>query len=189
MGCWLVVATTDPGKLPGHSTWYLLADLPRSTGRRAQAAELAEVVRLYGLRNWVEPGYKQVKASWTGPTSRSPWTGRSNDLGAGLLRVSFFWQELLAEQPAQAATSNSQAAAPAARQKLLDDSDELAFGVPFAEIPQCLGHLMQPIATVDDCSDLPCLAERNQRRQALRAESNGEESELLALGPSQQRPD
>jgi hypothetical protein len=56
-----VVATTDPGKLPGHSTWYLLTDLPRLTGRRTQAAELAEVVRLYGLRNRVEPGYKQVK--------------------------------------------------------------------------------------------------------------------------------
>jgi len=55
------VATTDPGKLPGHSTWYLLTDLPRPTGRRAQAAELAEVVRLYGLHNWVEQGYKQVK--------------------------------------------------------------------------------------------------------------------------------
>jgi hypothetical protein len=29
--------------------------------RRAQQANLAEVVRLDGLRNWVEQGYKQVK--------------------------------------------------------------------------------------------------------------------------------
>jgi hypothetical protein len=95
---------------------------------------------------------------------------------------------LLAEQPAQAATSNFQAA-PAARQELLDDGDELAFGVPFAEVPQDLGHLRQPIATVDGRRDRSCLAERDHRRQALRAESNGQESELLALGSSEQRPD
>jgi hypothetical protein len=50
----LVVATTDPASLPGHSTWYLLTNLPRPASRRAQQANLAEVVRLYGLRNWVE---------------------------------------------------------------------------------------------------------------------------------------
>jgi hypothetical protein len=56
-----VVATTDPARLPVHSSWYLLTNLPRPAGRRAQQANLAEVVRLYGLRNWVEQGYKQVK--------------------------------------------------------------------------------------------------------------------------------
>jgi SRSO17 transposase len=50
----LVVATTDPARLPGHSTWYLLTNLPRPATRRAQQAELADIVRLYGLRNWVE---------------------------------------------------------------------------------------------------------------------------------------
>jgi hypothetical protein len=57
----LVVATTDPERLPGHSTWYLLTNLPRPAGRRAPAADLAQIVGLYGLRNWVEQGYKQVK--------------------------------------------------------------------------------------------------------------------------------
>jgi hypothetical protein len=52
----LVVATTDPASLPGHSTWYLLTDLPRPVTRRAQQADLAGIVRLYGLRNWVEQG-------------------------------------------------------------------------------------------------------------------------------------
>jgi hypothetical protein len=42
-----------PRQAAGHSIWYLLTDLPSPTGRRAQAADLAEVVRLYGLRNWV----------------------------------------------------------------------------------------------------------------------------------------
>src|SRR5215218_2422853 len=31
----LVVATTDPAKLPGHSSWYLLTNLPRPATRRA----------------------------------------------------------------------------------------------------------------------------------------------------------
>jgi hypothetical protein len=57
----LVVATTDPATLPKLSTWYLLTNLHRPAGRRAQQAQLAEIVRLYGLRNWVEQGYKQVK--------------------------------------------------------------------------------------------------------------------------------
>src|SRR4029453_9549264 len=47
-------ATPRPARLPGHSTWYLLTNLPRPATRRAQQAELADIVRLYGLRNWVE---------------------------------------------------------------------------------------------------------------------------------------
>jgi SRSO17 transposase len=58
----LVVVTTDPATLPRLSTWYLLTDLPRRRRRgRPAPADLAEVVRLYGLRMWVEQGYKQVK--------------------------------------------------------------------------------------------------------------------------------
>src|SRR3954454_6729085 len=62
----LVVATTDPATLPALSTWYLLTNLPRPGSSRAAAsplapADLAEVVRLDGLRRWVEQGYKQVK--------------------------------------------------------------------------------------------------------------------------------
>jgi SRSO17 transposase len=62
----LVVATTDPATLPPRSTWYLVTNLPRPGAPRAAAspfaaADLAEVVRLYGLRAWVEQGYKQVK--------------------------------------------------------------------------------------------------------------------------------
>jgi hypothetical protein len=63
----LVVASSDPRTLPKASTWYLITNLPLpGTTRAAQhpglpAADLAEVVRLYGLRQWVEQGYKQVK--------------------------------------------------------------------------------------------------------------------------------
>ncbi|HZD01524.1 MAG TPA: IS701 family transposase [Actinomycetes bacterium] len=57
----LVVATTDPATLPKLTTWYLLTNLPRPAARRVQRAQLAEIVATYGLRNWVEQGYKQVK--------------------------------------------------------------------------------------------------------------------------------
>jgi DDE superfamily endonuclease len=58
----LVVATTDPATLPRLSTWYLLTNLARRPRRgRPAPADLAELVRLYGLRMWVEQGYKQVK--------------------------------------------------------------------------------------------------------------------------------
>jgi hypothetical protein len=53
----LVIATTDPATLPETATWYLETTLPLA------AAPLAEIVRLYGLRNWVEQQYKQVKGS------------------------------------------------------------------------------------------------------------------------------
>lgn len=53
----LVIATADPATLPATATWYLATTLPLA------AADVAEIVRLYGLRNWVEQAYKQVKAS------------------------------------------------------------------------------------------------------------------------------
>ncbi len=64
----LVVATTDPATLPHLTSWYLATNLPAPGSSRAEeskleAADLAEVVRLYALRNWVEQSYKQVKDS------------------------------------------------------------------------------------------------------------------------------
>ncbi len=61
-----VVATTDPQTLPDLTTWYLVTNLPAPTERpttqqRFAPASLEEVIRLYGLRMWVEQSYKQVK--------------------------------------------------------------------------------------------------------------------------------
>lgn len=60
------VATTDPAKLPERSTGYASTNLPAPESERANEspfapADLAELVRLYGLRVWVEESYKQVK--------------------------------------------------------------------------------------------------------------------------------
>jgi DDE superfamily endonuclease len=63
-----IVVTTDPVRLPSLTTWYLVTNLPLLGSERAAAsvlepASLAEIVRLYGLRMWVEQSYKQVKGA------------------------------------------------------------------------------------------------------------------------------
>lgn len=64
----LVVVSTDPANLPELTTWYLVTNLPLPGSAQADegqlpTADLAEVVRLYGLRIWIEQSYKQVKQS------------------------------------------------------------------------------------------------------------------------------
>jgi hypothetical protein len=64
----LIVATTDPATLPNLTSWYLATNLPAPGSKRAEhseldAADLAEVVRLYSLRSWIEQSYKQIKNS------------------------------------------------------------------------------------------------------------------------------
>jgi hypothetical protein len=64
----LVAATTDPATLPAASTWYVVTNLPHPEVAPAAVsplapADLAEIVRLYGLRQWVEQGYRQVKGA------------------------------------------------------------------------------------------------------------------------------
>lgn len=55
-------------QLPDLATWYLTTNLPvpserseRATGGDLAPASVAEVVRLYGLRMWVEQSYEPVK--------------------------------------------------------------------------------------------------------------------------------
>jgi hypothetical protein len=61
-----IVATTDPQTLPDTSTWYLVTNLPAPREHPGAEppfppASLEEVIRVYGLRMWVEQSYKQVK--------------------------------------------------------------------------------------------------------------------------------
>jgi DDE superfamily endonuclease len=112
----LVVASTDPARLPGHSSWYLLTNLPRPATRRAQQANLAEIVRLYGLRNWVEQSYKQVKGElgWADFQVRSDRAIRRH-WALVCCAFSFCWQTFLAEHPTRPALPDQQAAPAAAR--------------------------------------------------------------------------
>ena len=61
-----IVATTAPEMLPDLCTWYLVTNLPASTEHTGLESpfppvSLEEVLKLYGLRMWVEQSYKHVK--------------------------------------------------------------------------------------------------------------------------------
>ncbi len=88
-----VVATTDPQTLPDLTTWYLVTNLPAPTtcpvtAQQLAPANLEEVIRLYGLRMWVEQSYKQVKhAASVVTVSSEKRPGHPARLPTGLLRL------------------------------------------------------------------------------------------------------
>jgi hypothetical protein len=103
----LVVATADPGALPDKATWYLVTNLPRPGGPQEAdsphpAASLAEVVRIYGLRNWVEQSYKQVKdeLGWADFQVRSDVAIRRHQVLVNCA-FSFCWAAWFADHPPQ----------------------------------------------------------------------------------------
>jgi hypothetical protein len=81
----------------------------------AQQANLAEVVRLYGLGNWVEQGDKQVKGElgWADFQVRSDRAIRRH-WTLVCCAFSFCWQSFLAHHPAQPEPPDPEAAATAA---------------------------------------------------------------------------
>jgi len=163
----LVVATTDPATLPKLTTWYLLTNLARPGGRRASAAaafapaDLAEVVRLYSLRNWVEHGYKQVKGElgWADFQVRSDRAIRRHWLLV-CCAFSFCWRAWFAEHPAQPAPAEPQATAPpgAARGETTGHQDEQVRGrgvvaghaTPGARLADPVGRARALVAGVVD---------------------------------------
>jgi SRSO17 transposase len=94
----LVVVSTDPATLPKHTTWYLVTNRPHPDSPQAPEsglapAGLAEVVRCYGLRNWAEQGYKQVKheLGWADFQVRGP-TAIHRHYTLVCCAFSFCWQ-------------------------------------------------------------------------------------------------
>jgi SRSO17 transposase len=117
----LVVATTDPATLPKLTTWYLVTNLARPERRASAAAAfapagLAEVVRLYGLRNWVEQGYKQLKRElgWADFQVRSDRAIRRH-WQLVCCAFSFCWRAWFAEQAAPPLPPDAQPAPAGAR--------------------------------------------------------------------------
>jgi hypothetical protein len=101
----LVVATADPATLPDKATWYLVTNLPRPGGPREPdsphpAAGLAEIVRLYGIRNWIEQSYKQVKdeLGWADFQVRSDIAIRRHQVLVNCA-FSFCWDAWFAHPP------------------------------------------------------------------------------------------
>ena len=104
----LVVATADPATLPPKATWYLVTNLPRPGGPREAdsphpAADLAEIVRIYGIRHWIEQGYKQVKdeLGWADFQVRSDIAIRRHQVLVNCA-FSFCWDAWFADHPATA---------------------------------------------------------------------------------------
>ncbi len=103
----LVVATTDPDTLPAQATWYLATDLPRPGSPREAdspepAADLAEVVRIYGIRHWIEQSYKQIKdeLGWADFQVRSDTAIRRHQTLV-TCAFSFCWDTWFAQPPPQ----------------------------------------------------------------------------------------
>ena len=99
------MATADPATLPGKATWYLVTNLPRPGGPREAdsphpAACLAEIVRLYAIRNWIEQRYKQVKdeLGWADFQVRSDLAIRRHQALVNCA-FSFCWAAWFADQP------------------------------------------------------------------------------------------
>jgi DDE superfamily endonuclease len=102
----LVVATADPAALPAKATWYLVTNLPRPGGSREDgsphpAADLAEIVRIYGIRHWTEQGYKQVKdeLGWADFQVRSDAAIRRHQVLV-TCAFSFCWDAWFHDRPA-----------------------------------------------------------------------------------------
>ena len=101
----LVVATADPGTLPDKATWYLVTNLlrlggPRETDSPHPAADLAEIVRIYGIRHWIEQSCKQVKdeLGWADFQVRSDIAIRRHQVLVNCA-FSFCWAAWFAENP------------------------------------------------------------------------------------------
>jgi DDE superfamily endonuclease len=118
-----LVVTTDPATLPERATWYLTTNLPAPGSARAAEegalppADLAEIVRLYGLRMWVEQSYKQTKYAlgWSAYQVRSDLAIRRH-WALVCCAFSFCWYNLSQQSPALAPArgADRSAAAPAA---------------------------------------------------------------------------
>jgi hypothetical protein len=101
----LVVGTADPATLPAKATWYLVTNLPRPGGPREAesphpAAGLAEIVRIYGIRHWIEQSYKQVKdeLGWADFQVRSDVAIRRHQTLVSCA-FSFCWDAWFADPP------------------------------------------------------------------------------------------
>jgi hypothetical protein len=151
----LVVATTDPERLPKLSTWYLVTNLPRSKRRRARSgfapADLAEIVRLYSLRLWVEQGYKQVKheLGWADFQVRSDRAIRRH-WTLVCCAFSFCWRAWFAEQAAAAVPAGARGEAAGRRGRPARHRGVAAGAAPGARLADPAGRAGALLAGVVD---------------------------------------
>jgi hypothetical protein len=125
-----LVLSPQPATLPDLATWYLTTNLPapgserETEGDLLPAADLAEVVRLYGLRMWVEQSYKQVKhvLGWSSYQVRSDKAIRRH-WQLVCCAFSFCWWaygRLPTEEPAESGNDPSADSAGREKKEILD---------------------------------------------------------------------
>jgi hypothetical protein len=125
-----LVVSPEPATLPDLGTWYLTTNLPapgseqETEGDLLPAADLAEVVRLYGLRMWVEQSYKQVKHAlgWSSYQVRSD-TAIRRHWQLVCCAFSFCWWaygRLPTEEPAESGNDPSADSAGREKKEILD---------------------------------------------------------------------
>jgi DDE superfamily endonuclease len=168
----LVVATTDPAALPPLQTRYLTTNLPHPGAPRAAEApfppaDLAEVVRLYALRNWVEQGYKQAKheLGWADFQVRADRAIRRH-WALVCCAFSFCWRAWFAAPPAEAPARAKRGAAERRRLPLLaaDAAAGARLAGPVASAQELVARLVEP-ATAPRA---PGAHRRRRRRPAAR---------------------
>jgi hypothetical protein len=154
-----VVATADPGTLPDKATWYLATNLPRPGGPREggsphPAADLAEITRIYGIRHWIEQGYKQVKdeLGWADFQVRSDVAIRRHQVLVNCA-FSFCWDawfadhpphhEVAAPQPEPGGGERGAARRPAAVVLAPGDQGRPRLAFPVDRIAALVGRLVQ----------------------------------------------
>src|SRR5262249_16496639 len=103
----LVAAPPAPAPRPPKATWYLVTNRPRPGGPREAgsphpAAPLAEITRIYGIRHWIEQGYKQVKdeLGWADFQVRSDIAIRRHQVLVNCA-FTFCWASWFADHPPQ----------------------------------------------------------------------------------------
>jgi hypothetical protein len=140
-----IVASTDPQTLPDATTWYLVTNLPAPTDRLGTEtplppASLEEVLRLYGLRMWVEQSYKQLKHAlgWSQYQVRSDKAIRRH-WQLVCCAFSFCWYH--ASHPAVSITpASTQSAEPEAPPQTNVSADRAGTGKKKPARNQGLGH-------------------------------------------------
>ena len=132
----VLVATTDPATLPTLSIWYVVTNLPAPGSSQAApsplaAADVAEIVRLSGLRPWVEQSYKQTTyaVGWHEYQVRSDLAIRRH-WALVCCAFAFCWYHLRQQNPALAPTSGdvSSSLPPAAPSSVPDPSSRSEAG-------------------------------------------------------------
>src|ERR671922_129818 len=144
-GCPRASATRGFGPSRSRPPSWWGRPAPRARGG-FPPAELAEVVRLYGLRNWVEHGYKQVKheLGWADFQVRSDRAIRRH-WTLVCCAFSFCWQAWFAAPSPQPAPAEPAAASTGAARGERTDQPQPAHGGLLAGDPAPGARLADPL--------------------------------------------